>query len=100
MKARCLPVALAAVLACLALPPLAQADGRLSFEFPLSPAQLRGPAPVGQKLITDDDLPLFAVKISTIVGWQDDEHFLQLKDGRLFAVSAGTGQARRVTDPE
>ena len=40
MKPRCLLVALAAVLACLALPQSAQADGPLSFEFPLSPAQL------------------------------------------------------------
>src|SRR5262249_12022903 len=100
MKARCLLVALAVVLACLALPQLARADGPLSFEFPLSPVQLRGPAPAGQRLITDDDLPLFAVKISTIVGWQDDEHFLQLKNGQLFAVSASPGQARRVTNPE
>src|SRR5947209_1274738 len=97
MKARCL--VLAAVLACLALPQPTRADGPLSYDLPLSPLQVRGAAPAGQKLITDDDLPRFAVRISTVVGWQDDEHFLQLKDGQLFNVTAATGQAQRVTDP-
>ena len=61
--------------------------------------QLRPAAPAGQKLITDADLPRFAPRISTIAGWYDAEHFLQLKDGRLLKVSALTGKAEAVRDP-
>ena len=44
---------------------------------------------------SEDDLSALAVKISTIVGWHDAEHFLQLKDGQLLKVSAATGSAGR-----
>lgn len=44
-------------------------------------------------LLTLDDLPGIAPRISTIVDWLDDDHFLQIKDGVLLRVDASTGQS-------
>jgi dipeptidyl-peptidase-4 len=90
MRLRCL---LAALLVC-ALAPSVRADP-LALDF--RSAYQNKPA---LRLVTEDDLPNLTVKVSTIVGWHDAEHFLQLKDGQLLKVSVHGGKPEVVRDQD
>jgi dipeptidyl-peptidase-4 len=84
--------------ALLALAPAARATPP-ALEL-LSPALPVPQPPQAKKLITFDALPDFGGRVNNVSGWFDDEHFLQLKDGKLLKVHARTGSAEPAFDRE